>query len=155
MKITFLALLFTIIFCVSVFSQEAEKVDEFGRISCDDYLARMDNAINEATNHPNSTVYILIYEGKETRYNSRKKKDELVLPTIGSARAKIDSIKEYLSRRKISAENFSFVEAGFREEPAVEIWLVPKESLPPKPTPTIDKMKYRGGKARGFCTWCC
>jgi hypothetical protein len=115
----------------------------------------MDNAINEASNNPSSIVYILIYEGKELKYNVRKKKDELALPIFGTAKAKINSIKKYLSLRKSPVKNFSFIEAGFRETPAVEIWIAPNWASPPKPTPTILKMKYRKGKAIGFCIDCC
>lgn len=153
MKTIFSVSFFCILFCASAFSQEAQKLDEFERITCDDYLARMDNTINEARNNPSSTIYILVYEGKEIKYNSRKKKDELALPTFGSAKAKIDSMKIYLA--KFGVENFSFIEAGFRETWIVEIWLAPKGASPPKPTPTVTKMKHRKGKAIGFCTWCC
>lgn len=151
---TFL-LLISCAFSVSAQDNEARKVDEFGTVSCDDYLARMDSAIQESTNNPSATVYILIYEGKEVTYNARTKKEEPVLPILGSTKAKIASIKEYLALRKISAEKFSFIDAGFRENPGVEIWLVPKGAVPPKPTPTIEKMKFRKGNPRRFCTYCC
>ncbi|HEX8370338.1 MAG TPA: hypothetical protein VF604_17460, partial [Pyrinomonadaceae bacterium] len=101
------------------------------------------------------TVYVLIYEGKETRYNSRKKKMEFGLPAYGSAEAKIRSIKKYLSIRKVPSKSFSFVKAGFRENAAAEIWTVPSGAPTPKPTPTVTKMKYRKGKSAGFCTDCC
>ena len=157
MKKHFLSFLLLLLFavCVSAQTDEVRQIDEFGRIYCDDYLARMDNAIITAKENPSSTVYILIYEGKEMRYNNRTKKDELMLPIFGSAKAKIDSIKKYLARRKFPLEQFSFIEAGFREESAVEIWLVPKGAVPPKSTPELKEMKYRKGKAVGFCTWCC
>jgi len=150
-----LFLLLSFAFSVSAQEKEARKIDEFGKLGCDDYLARMDNAINEASNNPTSTVYILIYEGKEMKYNSRKRKDELVNPVSGSAKAKIDSIKKYVSLRKFPIKNFAFIESGFREESAIEIWIVPKGVLPPKPTPTLTNLKYRKGKAQGFCTDCC
>lgn len=153
--------LLTIIFCLfsaAVFAQtdEGRKIDEFADIPCDGYLARMDAVLVTAQNNPSSTVYVLIYEGKELKYNSRKKKKELVLPTFGSAEAKIRSIKKYFfSFRKFKGKNFTFVKGGFRESSGVEIWLVPAGGIPPKATPTIKKMKYRKGKATGFCTDCC
>ena len=155
MKTKFLVLLSCVVFCGTAFSQQAKQIDAFERLSCDDYLSRMDSAIAEASNNPLSTVYILIYEVKEVRYNSRKKKDEMVFPNFGSAKAKIDSIKKYLSLRKSPIKNLSFIEAGFRENSMVEIWLVPKDASPPKPTPTLNKMRYRKGRASGFCTDCC
>ncbi len=121
MKTIFLALLFCILFCISAFSQETKKIDEFENINCDDYLARMDAVIIEAQNNLSSKVYILIYEGKELKYNSRKNKTESVFPNFGSAKAKIRSIKTYLLLRKFPAERFTFVKAGFRENLTVEI----------------------------------
>ncbi len=155
MKTIFLASFFCILFCVSAYSQEAKKIDEFENINCEDYLSRMDSAINEAHNNPSSTIYVLIYEGKELKYNSRKNKTELVFPNFGSAKAKIRSIKKYLLLRNFPAERFMFVKAGFRKNSTVEIWLVSAGAMPPKSAPTLMKMKYRKGKATGFCTWCC
>ncbi len=155
MKTTFLALLFCILFCSSAFSQEAKKIDEFENIPCDEYLARMDVAIVQAYDNPSSSIYVLIYEGKELKYNSRKKKTELVSPNFGSAKAKIRSMKQYISLRKFPAERFTFVKAGFRGNLTVEIWLVPTSVAEPKATLTLTKMKYRKGKASGFCLDCC
>jgi hypothetical protein len=151
----FLAFLFCCLFCVSAFSQSADKLDEFVNIPCDDYLGRMDAAMNKASENPSSTVYVLIYEGKEFRYNNRKKKTELVFPGFGSAKAKISSMKRYISLRSFPVERFKFVKAGFRENSTVEMWLVPSGGNQPKSTPTLTKMKYRKGKATGFCWWCC
>lgn len=112
----------------------------------------MDYAINEALANPTSTLYVLIYEGKEIRYKNGIK--NLVPPNVGSADAKIRSMKKYLLLRKVSTNTFSFVKAGFREESTVEFWLAALGEPPPKPTPTT-KMKYRKGNPSGFCTWCC
>jgi hypothetical protein len=155
MKAIFSALLFCLLFSISAFSQEAQKFDEFEAISCDDYLGRMDAAIVQARNNPSATVYVLIYEGKEWMYNRRKNKSELVFPAYGLTDAKIRSIKKYLSIRKLTVKRFSFVKAGFRDEMTVEVWIVPNGAAPPKPTPTVTKMRYRKGVPRGFCTDCC
>src|SRR5687768_6522587 len=148
-----LALFF--VFNVSAQDKESRKIDEFENIPCDEYLMRVDAAMVEAHNNPFSTIYVLIYEGKELKYNSRKNKTESVFPNFGSAKAKIRSIEKYLSIRKFPAERFEFVKAGFRENLTVEIWLVPVGATSPKPTPTLTKMKYRKGKATGFCIDCC
>jgi hypothetical protein len=155
MKAIFSALIFCLLSGISAFAQEARIFDAFGPLPCDHYLSRMDVAIIQARDNPSATVYVLIYEGKESGYNSRKKKMEYGFPIYGSAEAKIRSIKKYLSIRKLPVNRFSFVKAGFHEETFVEIWLVPRGAPPPKPTPTITKMKYRKGKAYGFCTDCC
>ncbi|HEX8289627.1 MAG TPA: hypothetical protein VF556_16710 [Pyrinomonadaceae bacterium] len=155
MKTPILSSIFYVLFCVSVFSQGAQKLDEFENIPCDEYLARMDYAMNEAEKNSSSTVYIFIYEGKEMKYNDRKKKSELVFPGYGSAKEKIRSIKKYMWLRNFSVKKIKFVEAGFRDNSTVEIWLVPVDASQPKPNPTLKKMRYRKGKPTGFCWWCC
>ncbi len=155
MKIIFTILFYCLLFSISVFSQKAEVIDEFGTLGCDEYLARMDNVFIQAANNPDSKTYIFIYEGKEPNYNNRRNNSKLDFPTFGSAKARIKSIKEYLKRRKHSDDKFVFVEAGFREEYGVEIWRVPDGATPPEPTLTVKKMKYKKGKARSFCIDCC
>jgi len=147
--------LICLLFGVTVLSQETTKIDEFENLNCDDYLGRMDSAIAEARKNPLSRMYVLIYEGKEPRYNKTLNGPKLMSPTLGTAEAKIRSIKKWLSHREIQIERFSFVKAGFRENMTVEMWLVPAGSKPPDPTPTLKKIKYRKGKAKGFCTDCC
>ncbi|HEX8638728.1 MAG TPA: hypothetical protein VF692_11735 [Pyrinomonadaceae bacterium] len=155
MKIIIFASLFCLLFCVSAFSQESQKIDEFENLPCDEYLGRIDFFISEARKNPSSTIYVLVYEGKVLKYNANKNRTESVFPTVGSAKAKISSIKKRLEFREVEAERFRFVKAGFRENSTVEIWLVPDVATPPKATPTLTKMKYRKGKAFGFCLECC
>ena len=52
-------------------------------------------------------------------------------------------------------EKFVFVESGFLEDFKVELWNVPDGATPPKPTPTLKRMKYRKGKPVGFCLGGC
>lgn len=155
MKNLVLIFVFCFIFCANAFGQEAEKIVEFENIPCDQYLAEMDNAVIYSQNNPTAQIYILIYEGKEFTYNKRKKKSEFVNSAKGTAEAKIGSIKKYYSIRKYPTDRIVFVKAGFREETTVEIWLVPEGVEPPKPSPTLKEIKYRKGKAIGFCTDCC
>lgn len=155
MKTIFSALLFCLLLVVPAFSQQAQKFDGFEALPCDEYLGRMDNIIYAARNNPGATIYVLIYEGREFNYDSRTAKTELALSVLGSAEAKINSIKKYLRYRKLPVKRFAFVKAGFRENAAVEIWLVQEGAVPPKAAPTLTNMKYRRGKVFGFCTDCC
>ena len=148
-------LLVTLIFCISAFSQEAVKMQEFEDTVCEDFLSRMDGVIAESQNNPSATIYVFVYEGRELKYNNRKNKMEKVLPAFGSAKVKINSMKIFIERRGISIETFTFIEAGFRENLTVEMWVVPNGATPPKPSPTLEKIRYRKGKAIGFCLWCC
>lgn len=118
-------------------------------------LARIDNATIRVENDPTVLVYFLIYEGKEKRYDARSHRTVLINSPVGSAQAKIRSMKAYLLLRKSPLKNYVFVKAGFRENSTVEIWLVKNVSNLPKPTPTLEKGRYGRRKALGFCTGCC
>lgn len=136
------------------FAQDRVVFDEWESLQCDDYLARMENIVATARSDWSSKIYVIAYEGREMQYNS-KGKYELMLPQYGSAKAKIKSMKEYLKFYNKSSENFVFIEGGFKEKAKIEIFIVPNGAIPPKPTPTLTKMKYRKGKPRGFCLYCC
>lgn len=155
MKIIWLTF-FILIFVFSTFAQEAQKFDEIGDTSCEDYLNRMAEVVAILRFDQTTKVYLLIYEGKEQRYNARKDKSEILLPAYGSAKARIRSIKKLFKvhQQESLLERIVFVEAGFREEFTVEFWQVPLGAQPPKPTPTLTKMKYRKGKPKEFCISC-
>lgn len=148
-------IIFCLLLSVAVFSQQASLIEEFGTLSCDEYLMRMDVSLLQASKDSSAKITVLIYEGKEPRYNVRKNTFDLALPAFGSAKAKFKSMETYISMRKFPIDRVSFVNAGFRENFGVEIWLVPSGALPPEPTPTLKKIKYRRGKANGFCLHCC
>lgn len=152
-----LILFVAIVFSAFAQSREPVKLDEFGSINCEDYLARMDSAIIQAANEPTSRVLVFVYEGKIQRYKYKKDGSytiESVFPQYGLANAKIRSMKKYLALRALG-ERFVFISAGFREDFTVEIWLVPDGAKQPEPTPTLSKMRYRKGKPSGFCLGCC
>lgn len=148
-------MLFCFLFCVSAFSQEAEKIDEFGNIYCDDYLARMDSVFNVLKDNPNSKIYVLVYEGRLKKAISDNKYNIIgyryVLPRFGEAKTRIKTIKKRIALYKQPSENFIFIEGGLREKFTVEFWLVRNDSIPPKPMPTLKKMKYQKGRPSGFC----
>ncbi len=152
-----------IIFCLltaTVFSQteEARKIDEFGDTNCEDYLARADAMEITQANNPNSKIYIFVYEGKLKKSIYEKGKDvhyRWVFPQFGLANETIKTIKSRLIWRKVPIKNYVFVNGGFRENFTVELWLAPNGAESPKPTPTLEKMKYRKGKPTGFCLGCC
>jgi hypothetical protein len=159
MKAVFI-LVILILSTLTMFSQGKSpvKFDEFEMIPCDDYLSRMDNAINHAANNPNAQVYVIVYEGKvgEYVYDHRGKPSvKFRLPEVGLAKAKIRSMKKYLDVRGTSKRQFVFVSGGYQENFAVELWLVPKDAEKPVTKPNKIRMKYRRGKPAGFCIDCC
>lgn len=154
-----LLLLLSLSIIVSAQTPEAQKIDEFANVNCEGYLARMDNIFISALSDPSSKIYVFVYEGKLTKpkYDSTGKSIgyESALPQMGLAKARIRSMKQYLKMKNMPPEKFVFIEAGFLENFKVELWNVPDGATPPKPTPTLKKMKYRKGKPVGFCLGCC
>ena len=160
MKKQLFIFLLLLAFSIIVFAQtqEAQKIDDFGTVACEEYLNKMNNNVFIVTNDPNSKIYIFVYEGKVTKakYDFKGKflDYEYVYPPFGLAKAKIRSMKQYLKMRKISQASYVFVEAGFLENFKVEFWLVPSGATLPKPSPTLKKMRFRKGKPYGFCLDC-
>jgi hypothetical protein len=155
-----LILVIVILFTLPLFSQAKSPVsiDEFGSVSCEDYLSRMDSAIIQAANNPDAQIYVLVYEGKVSRYvKDRRGKWRIRVsnPEVGLAKAKIRSMRKYLDVRGYGERNFVFVSGGYRENFTVEMWLVPEGAEQPIPKPALTRMKYRKGKPDGFCLGCC
>lgn len=152
MKAGFLLTLFFMCYCVSAFPQEATKIEEFEDVDCEMYLRSIEQVVAGLKNDPSSMMHVFVYEGRVFRgYDDPR----LVAPNVGLAKAKIRSMRRWLRMRKFPLDRFLFINAGFREKFTVEFWLVPNGSLPPKPSPTLTKMRYRKGKAQGFCFGCC
>ena len=148
-------LLYLLVFVSTVFAQEAQKIEQFEIVSCEEYLSRMDNVFLAVSANLTSKICVFVYEGKELAYSGKNGEFKIFLPRFGQAKAKINSMIKRLSFIKRSANNLVFIEGGFRENLSVEFWLVPLGVEPPKPTPTLKKMKYRKGKPFGFCVGCC
>jgi len=144
-----LFLLLSFAFSISAQEKEARKVDEFESVNCDDYLARMDNFQIELSNDPTAKGYILIYEGKIPK--NSKGKFIFVFPHSGEAKSYKKTMIRRMAFRKYDRQRIVFIEAGFREKLTVEFWLVPAGAEPPKPTPTLKKIKYRKGEPIDFC----
>jgi hypothetical protein len=155
MRAIFLILFFCLLFCVSIFSQKARKIDEFGNLYCDYFLPRMDNFIAEVANSPTSKGYVFVYEGKLKRYKHDRHGDLIgtyyISPRFGEAKVNIKSMRRRLISNDDLLKRVKFIEAGFREYFTVEFWFVPEMSQPPKPTPTLKKMRRKGRASGDFC----
>ena len=139
MKKILIVLIFLFIFAFNVSAQniEARKVDSINSFICDESKARIDNFEREINNEKDARGYIIIYEGKSGN----------ILPRTGEANSRIDFMKKILEVLRYSPENVVFINGGFRENLTADFWLVPKNAKPPKPAPTLKKIKHRKGKA--------
>ena len=105
---------------------EARKLDEYGKLLPKDENARLDQFTIELQMDPTSQGYIIAYGGRASR--------------AGDAQKAADRSKEYLiNKRGLDRDRIVTVAGGYREQPAIELWLVPSRAQLPKATPTVKK----------------
>jgi len=112
----------------------ARKIDEYGNIRFNDEKARLDNFAIELQNDPTAQGYLVCYGGRRGR--------------TGEAQARCDRARDYLvTTRGIDASRIVTVDGGFREELAVELWVVPSGATPPTATPNVDPSEVQPTRA--------
>ncbi len=105
---------------------EPRKLDEYGQLNPEDEEARLDNFAIEIQNDPTAQGYVIAYGGRASR--------------AGHVQKMSDRVKNHLvNKRKLDPQRLVFVDGGHREQPAVELWIVPSGAQPPQPAPTIKK----------------
>jgi hypothetical protein len=106
---------------------EARKFDEFNYAppySDCDITARLDEYWKVLKDNPDWRAYIVGYSGR------RRPLKRVAYPP--------NSWRDYLvEARELRADHVVVINGGLREEPMVELWLVPPGAEPPKPTPTV------------------
>lgn len=110
------------------------KIHEFGRTGECELGAILDNFYMELSNDPMATGYIIIYQG------------ENVLPAEYDSNTNERRIRMYMSQRRFDESRVVFVNGGFREESANELWIAPAGADAPQPTDTIPKPTLPQGK---------
>ena len=105
---------------------EARKLDEYGKLLLKEENERLDKFTMELQMDPTAQAYIIAYGGRLSR--------------AGDAQKLADKAKVYLvTRRGVDRDRIVTIDGGHREQPAVELWLVPSRASLPKPTPTVKK----------------
>lgn len=105
---------------------ESRKLDEYSRVTPKEENERLDNFAIELQMDPSSQAYIIAYGGRASR--------------AGDAQKAADKAKLYLvTKRGIDRGRIIEVVGGYREQPTIELWLVPSRAPLPKPTPTLKK----------------
>ena len=121
-------------------STSSEKFDEFGNISCEDELARLDNFAYHLRSASNLQGHVIVYGGRRGRRNE--------------AKARAARMKYYLVRiRGLDPKRVITSDGGFREELSGELWIVRPGEPAPESTPTLSRkdVKIRGRvKVRGY-----
>jgi hypothetical protein len=163
-----------IFICVLAFSasaqnKEARQIDEFGVVPCGEMLGRMQLIFIESQNEPNSQIYVVYYGARFRKEELRNKKTnqvdrvQLKYPHREDAlnRAKaiplfLTTVESYpLSVRNAFKDKIVLIDGGYQQNIKMEVWLVPKDAAPPKPSPTIDEkdVKFRTDKPFGTPDW--
>jgi len=108
---------------------EARKLMEFGNVSWEDEMTRIDYLESKLREEPESIAYIIVYGGR--RCAGR-----------GEAEVRMACIKDYmLKRRGVHADRISIINGGYREESTVELWLAPRgENGPTADRQSAQKM---------------
>lgn len=117
------------------------KLDEFGDISCEDELVRLDNfSVHLQNAAADSHGYIIVYGGRRGKRNE--------------AKARAARMKYWLTYiRRLPSRRIVTIDGGYREEQTSELWMVLPGAPAPTPTPTVKvedvKLKGRVG-IRGY-----
>lgn len=140
-----------IIFSLSLLSfavaQKAQKIAEFGDLSCADVTIRTYDFFEKIRNEKGSKGYIFIYNGKLVPASYKKS----LIPTRNQVKAEIENIKSRINFFRFDKKRLVFIDGGFRENFTVEYWVVPSNATLPIPTPTLKKIKFRKGGANRHC----
>ena len=80
--------------------------------------------------HPGTSGYLLVYGARRGR--AAESQD-----AIGRAKAYL------VKRRGIDAGRIVTVDAGFKEELTIELWIVPSGAVPPRPESTLDSTETK------------
>lgn len=113
-----------------IYDPGPSKIDEYGDIAVGDEKRRLDIFNEELLKDPMAQGYLLCYGGRRSRANE--------------AQRRCDRAKYFLvNSRGIEAQRLVAVDGGFREKPAIELWLVPSGAVPPLNTPTVDPKDVR------------
>jgi hypothetical protein len=100
----------------------ATKFDEFvtSDLAIDDVKVRLDEFYDQGLkNKPRSRAYVILYRGRHRR-----------------SRYSLRATREYLILRKLPRGRITTIGGGYRDEPTMELWVVPEGAEPPKPRPT-------------------
>lgn len=164
--------LISVIFCcflfsTCVYSQEAQKIYEIGRTVCGEFMAIMDSVVTEWQNSPDSKLYIVYYGrryAQEVVINKKTNKIDVVrlkYPHREDGLNYAKAIPLYFAsypteRYRELTDSFDdkiiLINGGFREDLAIEIWLVAKNGELPKPTPTLSEKDLKFSNRNPFKT---
>lgn len=141
---------------ISAQAEEARKIVELGVVPCGQFNSLADVTHQEYKKSPNSTIYAIYYEAKNTVITIWNKKTKIsetktLNPIRGDALGRAKELPLYLKAAyKVSENKVKLIDGGYKETFVMEIWIVPKGAKLPTPTSTVKEkdVKFRKGKPR-------
>lgn len=119
--LTLITLLASFQICFGQEKPKAILVDEFSKLPCDDFLARIDNLAIQLTNEPDSIAYIITFSNKNQTLSNFSYEQLL---------------KNSLIALRRDRSRYVFVHGENQENLAVQFWVVPAGA---------DKPQYNEG----------
>lgn len=110
--------------------QRSTKWDVFGFRTTNYMFARLDNFIIQLQNVDYWTGFILLYSGKKTT----RKQMSLYKKSI---------LRHVIETRGMSAHRIKLIDAGYRDDPEIELFLLPPDYSPPEPRATWAPCRKR------------
>jgi len=144
-NILILALSFSLILSAVGGSSAAAQSRKLLEVRLHDYgwepdMAALDLLSNELRSATGSSGYIIMYGARRGRR--------------GEVRTRMACMKGYmLERRGFRADRIIIVHGGFRENPMMELWIVPQGACPPRPAATVEPedVRFLQGRAKYSC----
>jgi hypothetical protein len=116
---------------------ESRNIDEVNNYNWEELMLRLDFCAVLLQNEPAASAYIIVYDGQRSRH--------------GEVQGWMHCIKNYMEKlRGMASNRVRVVNGGYREDKAVELWLVTPADNLPKATPTINPkdVKFRKGRVK-------
>lgn len=109
----------------SKFTEVGEAKQAGSSRRSDDDTTALDGFVGELREQPSAQAYVIAYAGRKAR--------------AGEAQARAERARAYLmSKHGMEAGRVLIVDGGYREEAALELFIVPAGATPPSPTPNVD-----------------
>lgn len=121
------------------FAAQDRLYDSFGNINCEDEMAHLDNIAVAMGENNNSTAYIFVYAGKQSRR--------------GEAQARLTRIRNYLTQRRgMDINRIKIEDGGYREVLQIDVYLISPGVPSPIAMPTVERkdVKFKKGKIKSW-----
>ncbi len=119
--------------CTASILKKSSKIAEYGKVKPDEEKAFLDKFAAELEADPSAQGYIIAYGSPKG-------------PKMEAFKAADNATQYIIKQRKVDAARLLPVDGGYREQFAIELWLIPSGADLPQATPTLDPSKLKQTK---------